>query len=183
MMLYAVASLRCFDESDEEYFSAEKVFSTEEAANAYIKEQVNDIVTGKNKEDHELFYGENEEFADNVYAHENYITDECHRFMWEVSPVELDCLAELKVYCQLRDSYQEEDVRSVLEDELEYCDAAEKLGYHSIDDIPEDVYDEMVSRYSKYVSDCSNWNELAQDAIRDVLHEEMENQNISDDED
>ncbi len=171
MMLYAVASLRCFDESDEEYFSAEKVFSTEEAANAYIKEQVNDIVTGKNKEDHELFYGENEEFADNVYAHENYITDECHRFMWEVSPVELDCLAELKVYCQLHNSYQEEDVRSVLEDELEDNDMAEKLGYHSIDDIPEDVYDEMVRRYSKYVSDCSNWDELARDAIGDVLRE------------
>ena len=183
MMLYAVASLRCFDESDEEYFSAEKVFSTEEAANAYIKEQVNDIVTGKNKEDHELFYGENEEFADNVYAHENYITDECHRFMWEVSPVELDCLAELKVYCQLRDSYEAEDIRNVFENDFMGKDMAEKLGYHYVDDIPDSVFDEMVARYSKYVSNCSNWDELARDAIYYVLHEEIENQNISDDED
>ena len=64
------------------------------------------------------------------------------------------------------------------------ADEKEKYLFGMVADYrPEDVYDEMVSRYSKYVSDCSNWNELAQDAIRDVLHEEMENQNISDDED
>lgn len=179
MMLYAVASLRCFDESDEEYFSAEKVFSTEEAANAYIKEQVNDIVTGKNKEDHELFYGENEEFADNVYAHENYITDECHRFMWEVSPVELDCLAELKVYCQLRDSYEIEDVRSIFEDHFKGEEMAEKLGYHDVDDIPKDVFDDMVYSYSKAMSNCSNWSDVASDVIWNVLHDKIEELNIS----
>ena len=60
---------------------------------------------------------------------------------------------------------------------------AEKLGYHDVDDIPKDVFDDMVYSYSKAMSNCSNWSDVASDVIWNVLHDKIEELNISGDED
>ena len=45
------------------------------------------------------------------------------------------------------------------------------------------AFDDMVYSYSKAMSDCSNWSDVARDVIWNVLHDKIEELNISDDED
>lgn len=94
MYIFVVSSMHSYESSDEVYFGADGMFLSMEEATAYIEKEINDIVSGKNKEDHELFYGEDDYNSDNVYVSEDLIDDHRHCFRWEVNAIEVPSVIE-----------------------------------------------------------------------------------------
>lgn len=89
MIVFAVSQLRSYYDCGERYFGTEGIFLTYGEAKEFIKQEIDDIISGSNIDDHETFFGSDDEFEDEVSLTDNSISSFGHKFQWDISPVTL----------------------------------------------------------------------------------------------
>lgn len=89
MIVFAVSQLRSYYDCGERYFGTEGIFLTYKEAKEFIKQEIDDIISGSNIDDHETFFGSDDEFEDEVSLTDNSISSFGHKFQWDISPVTL----------------------------------------------------------------------------------------------
>lgn len=89
MIVFAVSQLRSYYDCGERYFGTEGIFLTYKEAKEFIKQEIDDIISGSNIDDHETFFGSDDEFEDEVSLTDNSISSFGHKFQWDISPVAL----------------------------------------------------------------------------------------------
>ena len=97
MIVFAVSQLRSYYDCGERYFGTEGIFLTYKEAKEFIKQEIDDIISGFNRDDHETFFGSNDEFDDEVSWDDDSISSGGHKFQWDISPVTLKKHVKQKV--------------------------------------------------------------------------------------
>ena len=167
MYVYTVTSLRSYESADEIYFGAEGLFLTPGEAETYIRKEIADIVSGENKESHELFYGEDDDLAEDVYVDEDsfIIDDHTHCFLWEIDAVNLPSTIMQAAFSAQQHEYDIEDIKNTIQIE-------DDLLWDHISDIPLSVLDRMAALKRRKEDNGMNWNDAASEAIHEVINQQ-----------
>ena len=94
MIVFAVSQLRSYYNCGERSFGTDNIFLTYDEAKEFIKQEIDDIISGLNRGDHEMFFGSNDEFEDEVSWTDDSISSDGHKFQWDISPVALKKICE-----------------------------------------------------------------------------------------
>lgn len=84
MIVFAVSQLRSYYDCGEQYFGTEGIFLTYDEAKEFINQEIDDIISGFNRDDHETFFGSNDEFDDEVSWNDDSISSDGHKFQWDI---------------------------------------------------------------------------------------------------
>ena len=165
MYIYAVSSVRSYGNSDEVYFGTDAVFASLGEANKYVRKEMNDIVSGENKEDHELFYGEDNCLADDVYVDEDFfrIDDKTTCFRWEIDAVQVPSSLMQAIFLSQQRKYDIDDVKNAIELE-------DDLLYDHIRDIPLSTLNKMAALKREKEDNGMAWNDAASAAVRETIN-------------
>lgn len=164
MIVFAVSQLRSYDCNEEQFFGTERIFLTMSKAKAFIEQEIADIVSGANKDDHDTFFGEDNEFENEVYFTDDYITSGGHKFLWDISPIELDSHLKQKIFAEQQHEYDIEDIKNTIELE-------DGLLYDHIRDIPVDTMHQMAYLKREKEENGMAWNDAASEAIRETINQ------------
>ena len=66
MIVFAVSHLRSYYDCGKQYFGTDGIFLTYDEAKEFVNQEIDDIISGFNRDDHETFFGSNDEFDDEV---------------------------------------------------------------------------------------------------------------------
>lgn len=165
MIVFAVSQLRSYYDCGEQYFGTEGIFLTYDEAKEFINQEIDDIISGFNRDDHETFFGSNDEFDDEVSWDDDSITSDGHKFQWDISPVTLKKPVTLKVFETIQHENDIEDIKNTIEVE-------DDLLYDHIRDISIDTMNRMAYLKREKEDNGMAWNDAASAAFHEVINQQ-----------
>lgn len=131
----------------------------------FIKHEIDDIISGFNSDDHEMFFGSNDEFEDEVSLTDNSISSDGHKFQWDISPVTLKKYVKQKVFETIQRENDIEDIKNTIEIE-------DDLLYDHIRDISIDTMNRMAYLKREKEDNGMAWNDAASAAFHEVINQQ-----------
>ena len=165
MIVFAVSQLRSYYDCGERYFGTEGIFLTYKEAKEFIKQEIDDIISGSNIDDHETFFGSDDEFEDEVSLTDNSISSGGHKFQWDISPVTLKKYVKQKVFETIQHENDIEDIKNTIEVE-------DDLLYDHIRDIPIDTMNRMAYLKREKEDNGMAWNDAASASFHEVINQQ-----------
>ena len=165
MIVFAVSQLRDYCDCGERYFGTEGIFLTYDEAKEFIEQEIDDIISGFNRDDHETFFGSNDEFEDEVSWDDDSISSDCHKFQWDISPVTLKKHVNQKVFETIQPENDIEDIKNTIEVE-------DDLLYDHIRDISIDTMNRMAYLKREKEDNGMAWNDAASAAFHEVINQQ-----------
>ena len=162
MIVFAVSQLRDYYDCGERYSGTDGIFLTYDEAKEFIKQEIDDIVSGFNRDDHETFFGSNDEFEEEVSWTDYSISSYGHKFQWDISPVTLEKSVKQKVFGTIQHENDIEDIKNTIEVE-------DDLLYDHIRDIPIDTMNRMAYLKREKEDNGMAWNDAASAAFHEVI--------------
>lgn len=165
MIVFAVSQLRSYYDCGEQYFGTEGIFLTYDEAKKFINQEIDDIISGFNRDDHEIFFGLNDEFDDEVSWDDDSISSDGHKFQWDISPVTLKNPVTSKVFETIQHENDIEDIKNTIEVE-------DDLLYDHIRDISIDTMNRMAYLKREKEDNGMAWNDAASAAFHEVINQQ-----------
>lgn len=165
MIVFAVSQLRSYYDCGERYFGTEGIFLTYDEAKEFIKQEIDDIISGFNSDDHETFFGSNDEFEDEVSWTDDSISSDGHKFQWDISLVTLKKSVKQRVFETTQHENDIEDIKNTIEVE-------DDLLYDHIRDIPIETMHRMAHLKREKENNGMAWNDAASAAFHEVIDQQ-----------
>lgn len=165
MIVFAVSQLRSYYNCGEQSFGTDDIFLSYDEAKDFIKQEIDDIVSGFNRGDHEMFFGSNDEFDDEVSWDDDSISSDGHKFQWEISSITLKNHVTLKVFETIQHENDIEDIKNTIEVE-------DDLLYDHIRDISIDTMNRMAYLKREKEDNGMAWNDAASAAFHEVINQQ-----------
>ena len=165
MIVFAVSQLRSYYNCGERSFGTDNIFLTYDEAKEFIKQEIDDIISGLNRGDHEMFFGSNDEFEDEVSWTDDSISSDGHKFQWDISPVALKKSVKQKVFETIQHENDIEDIKNTIEVE-------DDLLYDHIRDIPIDTMNRMAYLKREKEDNGMACNDAASAAFHEVINQQ-----------
>lgn len=165
MIVFAVSQLRDYCDRGERYFGTDGIFLTYDEAKEFIKQEIDDIISGFNRDDHETFFGSNDEFEDEVSWTDDSIWSYGHKFQWGISPITLKKYVKQKVFETVQHENDIEDIKNTIEVE-------DDLLYDHIRDISIDTMNRMAYLKREKEDNGMAWNDAASAAFHEVINQQ-----------
>ena len=165
MIVFAVSQLRSYYNCGERSFGTESIFLSYDEAKDFIKHEIDDIISGLNRGDHEMFFGSNDEFEDEVSWTDDSISNDGHKFQWDISLVTLRKSVKQRAFETTQHENDIEDIKNTIEVE-------DDLLYDHIHDIPIETMHRMAYLKREKEDNGMAWNDAASAAFHEVIDQQ-----------
>lgn len=165
MIVFAVSQLRSYSDCGERYFGTDDIFLSYDEAKDFVKHEIDDIISGLNSDDHEMFFGSNDEFEDEVSWSDDSISSYGHKFQWDISPVKLRKSVKQMAFETTQHENDIEDIKNTIEVE-------DDLLYDHIRDIPIETMNRMAYLKREKEDNGMAWNDAASAAFHEVINQQ-----------